>query len=131
MFNFIVQIALMASLAIIVYMLARALPRVVHEQSNSEEQNSLDRFVKRIPLERLDSSLQRFFIKFLRKTRVLIAKFDNLLNEYINGLKKNSIAQSPQESIKEKMDLLVNGASKQSDEEVGDSSPDDHQNESI
>ena len=109
MFSLIVQIALMASLAVIVYMLARALPRAVEESVEQEPQNALDRFVRRIPLEKLDIAIQNFFINLLRKTRLLVSKFDNLLNEYIRSLKKTSIAQSGQESIKEKLDLLVNG----------------------
>jgi len=109
MFSLIVQIALMASLAVIVYMLARALPRVVEESVEQEPQNAMDRFVRRIPLEKLDIAIQNFFINLLRKTRLLVSKFDNLLNEYIRSLKKTSIAQSGQESIKEKLDLLVNG----------------------
>ena len=118
MLSFIVQIALMASLAVIVYMLARALPRIVEESVDQDPQNALDRFVRRIPLEKLDVAIQNFFIKILRKTRLLVSKFDNLLNEYIRSLKKTSIAQSGQETIKEKLDLLVNGVSEEKGESI-------------
>ncbi|PIR86987.1 MAG: hypothetical protein COU11_03150 [Candidatus Harrisonbacteria bacterium CG10_big_fil_rev_8_21_14_0_10_49_15] len=103
MLDFVIQMAFMASLAVIVYMLARAMPRVA-EQFWEEDQpkSSLDRFLERIPLERIDIALHQILIKMLRKSKIVILKIDNAINEYLEQLKKKSGSSGH----KEHMDLL-------------------------
>ena len=59
MFSFIAQTILVASLAVIVYMFARALPRVAEETGQAEAENNFDKFLSRVPLERLDTALHK------------------------------------------------------------------------
>lgn len=89
MYNFILQIAVVLSLGAIIYLLARAAERTSGVARVNREPNQFDKFVAKLPLAEIDAFLNSFFGKFLRKSKVVVMKVDNLLNEYINKLKKD------------------------------------------
>lgn len=93
MYNFFLQTIAFVSLGAIIYLFARAIPRV----NDSGEENIgkpsglrsyFDRLGSRLPLSKIDAILNSFFEKFLRKSKVIVMKVDNLLNMYINKVRK-------------------------------------------
>lgn len=89
MYNFILQITAVLSLGAVIYILARAVERASETSQADRESNRFDKLVAKLPLAKVDAALNSFFGKFLRKSKVVVMKVDNLLNEYINKLKKN------------------------------------------
>jgi hypothetical protein len=101
MYNFILQIAVVVSLGVIIYFLARAVERTSEMPQVNREPNQFDKLIAQLPLAKIDSALNTFFGKFLRKSKVVVMKVDNLLNEYINKLRKNgSSNDAPKEPLK-------------------------------
>lgn len=107
MYDFIVHLVLVGSLAIMIYLLARALPRVVDEQGTVAS-GFFDRLVDRLPLQRIDLMLSEFFVKFLRKAKILVLKLDNTINNYLEHIRKHSPAAraAEQVNLKEKMEAM-------------------------
>lgn len=91
MYNFILQTIIMASLGAMVYLIARAAPRVGDNEEifgKFSYTGRLDRLIAKIPFDKIDSTLSIFFEKFLRKLRLFLLKWDNLLSEHIKKIKK-------------------------------------------
>ena len=114
MYDFIVQISAVISLAIIVYMLARALPRL---QSNGTvaPQNSLDRFIAKLPLAKIDETLHLFFERILRKAKIVVMKADHFISGYLGRMKQYTVAKESKDDLKEKMEAMTNGDSQKVD----------------
>ena len=74
----------MASLAIIVYLMSAALPRI--EDRKEENENS---GIKRssLPLDKLDEALLKIKDKFLRKVKVVVMKVDNFISRQLRAKK--------------------------------------------
>ena len=90
MYDFLLQTIVFASLGLVIFLLARTLPRLSEEVASTEVKNHyFDRFIKKLPLEKIDSTLNSFIGKALRRTKIVILKVDNLLNRYLNKNKKN------------------------------------------
>src|SRR3989338_7034843 len=88
MYNFFFQSAIVLSLGVILYLLSRAIPRISDSHEINHAPNFFDRLIKKIPISRIDSALNLFLEKLLRKIKVLVMKADNLINTGINKLKK-------------------------------------------
>ncbi len=86
MVHFIVQTLIMAALAVILYLMAKALPRISDEPENSHTEKSRAMFY----VEKLDILLKTFLEKTLRQVRVWILKFDNFIGQKINRFKKEA-----------------------------------------
>ncbi|MEK7193768.1 MAG: hypothetical protein AAB651_00150 [Patescibacteria group bacterium] len=101
MHNFILQIVLMVSLGIMIYLIARAAPRIgdTVETAAKKSPNKLDRLIATLPIEKLDFIFSSFMEKTLRKLRVWFLKWDNLLTNHLNKFKKTN-------GEKEKNDLF-------------------------
>ena len=84
MIRFIVQTLIMVALAVILYLMAEALPRISDEPENSRAEKSRAMFY----VEKLDTLLKTFLEKTLRQLRVWILKFDNFISRKINRFKK-------------------------------------------
>ena len=96
MYNFILQLFIVLSLGVIVYLLARTVPRITDESGVSKPTTGgFDKLVSKIPLAKIDAALDSFLLKFLRKTKVLTMKVDNLLNIYLNKLRKKEQPKEP------------------------------------
>ncbi|MDP3901770.1 MAG: hypothetical protein Q8Q37_02250 [bacterium] len=89
MYNFILQTAVILSLGVMIYLVARVRARVEILPETNERKDYVDKIMNKLPLARIDAALHTFFGKTLRKFKVLVMKVDNLTNIYINKLKKN------------------------------------------
>jgi len=108
MYDFILQTSIVLSLGVIIYLIARAVPRITESGTALPRQNTFDRFISRLPLTEIDSAFNSFLEKFLRKAKVLIMKIDNLITNWIGKVKKPSEANPPtlNGSAAEKPDLF-------------------------
>lgn len=105
MYNFILEIALMLGLGAMIYMVARAVPRIGDEIQ--ETHTKLDRLFASIPLHKADALLNNFLEKFLRKTKLVLMKLDNSLGSYLDKIRK--ISSNGQRNGEEKPTLFNNG----------------------
>lgn len=89
MISFILQILVFISLGLIVYLLAKAAPRVGNEPP-SQQANPFDKLMARVPMARIDENINSFLSKFLRKFKVVIMKVDNFINHRLGKLTKKN-----------------------------------------
>ena|SRR3989344_2452307 len=98
MYNFILQIIIMFSLGVIIYLIARASPRVGDIEIIDESyHNKLDRIISRLPLDEIDVVISSAVEKFLRKSRLFLMKWDNLLSNHLKKIKKTNGSGSNKE----------------------------------
>lgn len=90
-YDLFVELALMVSLGVIIYLIASALPRV----SDLEEANG-NRFREKtkglgtiLPLDQVDVKLNALKDKTLRRLKILVMKADNFLSRRLNNDKDN------------------------------------------
>lgn len=107
MFDFVTHIIFVLSLGAVAYLFARALPRVV-EDPGAVPTTAFDKLVDRLPLNAVDDALVSTFEKILRKTRVLVLKFDNTINHYLDQLRKHSPAVKEKQGaqLKERLEAM-------------------------
>jgi len=106
MYDFIIQISLFTGLAVMVYLLARAVPRLA--ESQPRQTNAFDRFLAKLPLDKVDTGINSFFERLLRKSKVLISKADNFVNGSLRRLKEHSQHKEEQTTaLKEKMEKMA------------------------
>jgi hypothetical protein len=106
MYNFVVEMSMLVSLGLIVYLFARALPRIAHDQPEAAPLGGFDRFVNKLPLEKIDQGLHSFLEKTLRKSRIVFMKLDNYLNGHLKQLKEKQEARIG-ESLKKRLDEMT------------------------
>ena len=87
MYNFVLQVLIMLSLGTLVYIMARAVPRVGERVNVSSPIKYLDRLIKNIPLEKIDGFLSLTAEKSLRKLKIWILKLDNIISNHLNKFK--------------------------------------------
>jgi hypothetical protein len=97
---FIFTSILMISLSAVLYLMVRALPRIVEEPS-TEKQGLLDRWAHSHIPEKVDTTLNGFFLKLLRKLKVFVMKFDNALSKYLEKVKPAENGKKPNIDFKE------------------------------
>lgn len=95
MYNFILQTIVMVSLGVIVYVVARALPRIDEAATKAPpRQNYFDLMMKRLRIEKADAFVNMLLEKLLRKSRVFIMKLDNFLNTHLKSLKPRDTSRN-------------------------------------
>lgn len=87
MYNFILQTILMASLAVIIYLFARAMPRASESSDQKQGGDYIEELLSRLPLEKADAFVSMAMEKILRKFKVIILKMDNILTRHLKNLK--------------------------------------------
>ncbi|MDI6717846.1 MAG: hypothetical protein QMD86_02285 [Patescibacteria group bacterium] len=90
MFNFLLQIILMLSLGVMVYLAARKVPQIsdtIEETGNPHFFGKFDRILGALPLEKLDYLFSQFLEKNIRKMKLFLMKFDNYLNRHLEKFK--------------------------------------------
>lgn len=98
---------MLVSLGIVVYLFARALPRVAsNHPEDLQPLSGFDRFIGKLPLERIDRGLHSFFEKALRKMRIVLMKIDNYINSHLKNLKERKEAGKSGDEMKRKMELM-------------------------
>lgn len=79
-----------------IYLVARAVPRVSETEIKTfSPGDSLDRWIKKLPLEKMDAWLSSQLEKFLRKFKVAVLKLDNLLTKHLSNLKSVATEEKP------------------------------------
>ncbi len=106
MYDFFIQTVMVASLTLIVYLFARALPRMSVD-GTTPEVGSFDKFLARVPVSRIDIFLHEFFEKTLRRSKFVVMKTDNLINGYLGRMKQHAAMKDKQANLKEKMEAMV------------------------
>jgi len=74
------------SFATVVYILARALPRVPDEELGATKAKN---FLSNIPAHKIDLAIASFLEKVLRRSRVVVLRVDNAINNSLGKIKKN------------------------------------------
>lgn len=75
----------MVCLGTVLYLTVQALPRI--EEVPSDEKGFLERWAHSEVPERIDAAFNSFLAKFLRRTKVLILKLDNVLAKHLQKMK--------------------------------------------
>lgn len=108
MYSFILQIVIMLSLGMIIYLMARAVPRVGDEISKPAVK--FDRWLGSLRLEKLDVIFGNFLEKLLRNIKLFLMKLDNLTNNYLDKIKQTKLNGNGQKNKEEKPTLFDNKA---------------------
>ena len=104
MYDFLLQISFVMGLAIMAFVLLRALPRVpVEGDIEPSLAARFGDFLNRLPLHHVDERINGFLFKFLRRSRVFILKLDNRLVRQLDRVKKNG-EQSAANPVQEMID---------------------------
>lgn len=90
MFNFVLQILIFVSLGLIIYIFARAVPRIGEIPAQTVKANVFDRLISKLPMAKIDEAINSFLSKFLRKSKVVIMKIDNFINHRLGKLTKKN-----------------------------------------
>lgn len=99
---------MLVSLGLIVYLFARAVPRIAHNRPEDiQPLSGFDRFVNKLPLEKIDQFLHSFFEKTLRKSRIVLMKIDNYINSHLKNLKEKQEAAQKGDEMKKKIELMT------------------------
>ncbi|OGE82697.1 MAG: hypothetical protein A2846_01515 [Candidatus Doudnabacteria bacterium RIFCSPHIGHO2_01_FULL_49_9] len=72
----------MASLGVIVYIVALALPRI--EVPAPREGHPLSKVISSLPLKKIDEAIASYKAKTLRRFRLIIMKLDNLISKSLH-----------------------------------------------
>jgi hypothetical protein len=90
MLEFIFVSILMISFSSVLYLTARALPRIAEEPQTEDSRSFLDRWAHSQIPEKVDLAVNGYLLKFLRKLKVLVLKFDNTLSKHLQKVKPES-----------------------------------------
>ena len=85
-FDFILQISMVISLAAIIYLLARAVPRVRDEDLIIATESYFEKLAAKVPIHKIDTWFGAAVAKFLRRLRLIVLKLDNLLHRSITSV---------------------------------------------
>jgi len=77
------ELSLLTSLAVIVYLMSAALPRIEEDEGDDNAESKR----ASLPLDKLDQLLLRTKDKFLRRMKVFVMKADNLISRQLKGKK--------------------------------------------
>ena len=89
MYCFLLQSIFMLSIGAMIYILASAVPRV-DGSFGARSWDLAARFIRRIPLTKIDSILSAISEKLLRRVRVVILKIDNWVSGFLGRIKSRS-----------------------------------------
>jgi len=112
MLEFVFVSILMVSFSAVLYLMARALPRIVEEPQLEEPRSFLDRWAHSQIPEKVDVALNGFLLKFLRKLKVFVLKLDNMLSRHLQKVKPETESKKPAIDFKE----IAGSASSKGDE---------------
>jgi len=82
MYDLVLQLILMISLSVIVYIMAAAVPRVEGHKGDDEESMSKNTVV--LSLDKLDAYLEKLKDKVLRRIKLVVMRADNIISKELN-----------------------------------------------
>ncbi len=102
-YNFVLQTVIVFALGAMIYLVARALPRVPAEPgadaaSAERAPDFIERLIGRLPLKRLDAATGAFAEKLLRRVRLFVLKFDNWIHHSIIKVKATTEGAAKEEA---------------------------------
>ncbi len=99
---FLATSVLMIALSAVLYLMVRALPRIV-EEPPVEKRSILDRWAHSHFPEKVDHVLKGFLLKFLRKLKVFVLKIENGIGKRLEraNLEDAAAAKKPNIDFKE------------------------------
>lgn len=117
MYSFILQFIVMVSLAAIIYLVARTIPRIDENVVLGETKKSFfDDLVPKLPLEKIDLFFSNLLEKMLRRVKIVIMKIDNILTRRISDFKSPASKEKDLRPNIFENSSLVNGENKNSEE---------------
>jgi len=81
MYDFILQFVFMTSLAVIVYIMALAIPRI---DLSATGEHPVKKLISNIPLKKIDENIVVYKDRTLRKIRLIILKAENLISKLLH-----------------------------------------------
>jgi hypothetical protein len=111
MFPFILTNVFLASVGVVLYVMARTLPRI--EESGAEDKKGIfERWIASEIPEKFDAALNSFLFKFFRRAKVAVLKADNSISAQLQKMKpENGNGKAPAIDFKE-----ISGQNKESEE---------------
>jgi len=88
MTEFIFQIIFFTSLAGVLVVVSRSIPRIREEEIKGDF--SFEKWIESLPLDRIDYVLKNFSHKVLRKLRLILLKVDNAVGKYLEKTKESN-----------------------------------------
>lgn len=88
MIKFILINILLISVGGILYIIARSLPRI--EESEQKKESFLEKFILSSLPHKIDSIINFYTLKFLRRLKITILRLDNYLTEKLKKLTNSS-----------------------------------------
>ena len=90
LYSFIFETIIFLGIGVVIFILARALPRIEDETApRVSQKNKLVSVVQNIPLDKIDGVIKLAVHKTLRKTKIIISKADNLVTEKMKVVRPN------------------------------------------
>ena len=99
---------MVGSLGVVVYLMARALPRVTDTDEQPNIHEHLGLLMERLPLHHVDERLNAFLYKFLRQVRVIMMKIDNRLMRALKRVKQHGESTGAPSPVQELFDEVKN-----------------------
>ena len=94
-FPFVLSNILLVSVGVVLYVMARTLPRI-EENGSEDKKGMLERWIASEIPEKFDAALNSFLFKFLRKTKVAVLKVDNSISNRLQKMKpENGVNRTP------------------------------------
>ncbi len=87
MYSIFLQIIIMLSVGTIIYIMARALPRVGERVVPGTPAQYMDKLVKKVPFEKIDVFISGLAEKLLRKIKIYVLKIDNTVSAHLSKFK--------------------------------------------
>ena len=95
MYDFILQTIFLLSFGTLIYLVARAVPRVTETaEPEVRREDYFERLIKKLPIEKADAVTSMLLEKLLRKVKVTILKLDNFLTKHLKNLKPDNTSDS-------------------------------------
>jgi len=88
MYSLTLQFIIMTSLAVIIYLVARTIPRIDENIVLGQPKKSfLENFFSKLPLEKIDLMFDNLLEKILRKFKIVVMRMDNTLTRKLSDFK--------------------------------------------
>lgn len=104
MIDLVLELAIVAGCASVLFILARALPRVTEngvEIAEVSDAGLVDRLLRRLPVAEIDALLSGVAEKTLRQIRVVNLKIENMVNSGIERLRHSERRVKKDESTED------------------------------
>jgi hypothetical protein len=113
----------MLSLGTMIYLIARAVPRISDEITKPESGNKFGRFFSHVQIEKIDPILHNFLEKTLRKIKLILMRMDSITNSYLEKVKNYKFAGNGngQKNEEEKQNLFANASQENNSDDASES----------